>query len=124
MAILGLSLGVVGMVGLALLTQFPLTALLYFSVLAFAIGEGIFNASQSALISVAAPAEAQGQVQGGVQAFGSLAQVVGPLGGGQLYSRLGPGATFGTAAVLALVALGLLIGQKPVAGQARASEPA
>lgn len=112
-AILGLSLGVFGMVGMALLTHFPLTALLYVSVLAFAIGEGIFNAAQGALISIAAPAEAQGQVQGGAQAFGSLAQVVGPLGGGQLYSRLGPGATYGTAAALVLVALGVLLGQRP-----------
>ena len=114
-AVLGLSLGFTGMVGMALLPVFPHAALLYVATLFFAIGEGIFNASQGALISIAAPADAQGQVQGGAQAFGSLAQVAGPLGGGQLYSRLGPGATFGTAAALSLAALGILIGQKPLA---------
>ena len=113
-AVLGLSLGVIGMVCLALLTVFPHAALLYFSTLAVAIGEGIFSASQNALISIAAPAEAQGQVQGGAEAFGSLAQVAGPLGGGQLYSRFGPGATYGTAAALVLAALGLLLRQKPL----------
>jgi MFS transporter, DHA1 family, tetracycline resistance protein len=111
-AVLGLSLGAAGLVCMALLPVFPHAALLYGSTLAFAIGEGIFNASQGALISVAAPPDAQGQVQGGAQAFGSLAQVAGPLGGGQLYSRFGPGATFGTAAALVLVALGLLSTQK------------
>ena len=114
-AILGLSLGSIGMLGMALLPIFPHAALMYGATLIFAIGEGIFNASQDALISIAMPADAQGQVQGGAQAFGSLAQVAGPLGGGQLYSRFGPGATYGTAAALVLAALGLLVGQKPLA---------
>lgn len=112
-AVLGLSLGTLGMIGLALLSVFPVAALMYGSALAFAIGEGIFNASQNALISIATPAEAQGQVQGGAESFGSLAQIAGPLGGGQLYSRLGPGATYGAVAALGVAALGLLSGQKP-----------
>jgi len=125
-AILGLSLGTAGMLGMALLPVFPHAALIYLSTLFFAVGEGIFTASQNTLISIAAPAEAQGQVQGGAESFGSLAQIAGPLGGGQLYSRFGPGATFGTAAALVLAALGLLLGQKPLAAdtQAGASEPA
>ncbi len=125
-AILGLSLGTAGMLGMALLPVFPHAALIYLSTLFFAVGEGIFTASQNTLISIAAPAEAQGQVQGGAESFGSLAQIAGPLGGGQLYSRFGSGATFGTAAALVLAALGLLLGQKPLAAdtQAGASEPA
>nr|WP_237724606.1 MFS transporter [Deinococcus alpinitundrae] len=120
-AILGISLGAAGMLGMALLPLFTYPALLYVSTLLFAVGEGIFTASQNTLISIAAPAGAQGQVQGGAQSFGSLAQVAGPLGGGQLYSRFGPGATFGTVA-----ALGLLLWQKPLAADAQgaASEPA
>ena len=113
-AVLGLCLGFAGMLGMALLVVFPHATLMYLSTLLFAVGEGIFNASQGALISIAAPADEQGKVQGGAQAFASLAQVAGPLGGGQLYSRFGPGATFGTAAALVLAALGLLLGQKPL----------
>jgi len=110
--VLGLTLGIVGLTCMALLAVFPFAALLYGGTLAFAAGEGIFNASQNALISNAAPQDAQGRVQGGAQAFGSLAQVVGPLAGGGLYSRFGPGATFGTAAAVVLAALGLLTAQK------------
>ncbi|TSA79798.1 TCR/Tet family MFS transporter [Deinococcus detaillensis] len=114
-AVLGLSVGVIGMLCMALLPVFPQAALLYVGTLFFAVGEGMFSAAQNTLISIAAPAEAQGQVQGGAQAIGSLAQVVGPLGGGQLYSRVGPGATYGTMVALVLVALGLLLRQKPLA---------
>ncbi|MBB6018593.1 MFS transporter [Deinococcus radiopugnans] len=112
-AVLGLLLGVIGMGCMALLPVFPHAALLYVGTLLFAVGEGMFTAAQNTLISIAAPAEAQGQVQGGAQAFSSLAQVVGPLGGGQLYSRLGPGAEYGTVTALVMAALGLLLGQRP-----------
>ncbi|THF69428.1 TCR/Tet family MFS transporter [Deinococcus sp. Arct2-2] len=111
---LGLLLGVVGVVCMALLPLLPYAGLLYVSVVFFAVGEGIFNAAQGTLISLAAPAEAQGQVQGGAQAFGSLAQVVGPLSGGALYSRFGPAATFGAGVVLVLAAFSLLTSQKPI----------
>jgi DHA1 family tetracycline resistance protein-like MFS transporter len=113
-ALLGLGFGVIGMTAMALLPVFPLAALMYAGVLVFAVGEGIFNASLSALVSNAAPADAQGRVQGGASAFSSLAQVVGPLGGGQLYSRVGPGATFGLGAGLVAAALSLLALKMPV----------
>lgn len=115
-AVLGLTLGVIGLLGMALLTVFPAAALLYVAVVVFAIGEGLFNAAQGALISLSAPGEAQGQVQGGAQAFGQLTQVVGPLGGGALYARLGPTATFGGGAVLVLLALGLFLTRRPGSG--------
>ncbi|WP_189089479.1 MFS transporter [Deinococcus ruber] len=113
-ALLGLSFGVIGMACMALLPIFPVSLLLYFSVVLFATGEGIFNASLSAILSNAAPPEAQGRVQGGAGAFSSLAQVVGPLGGGQLYARLSATPTFGIGAGLILAALGLLGFQGPM----------
>ena len=81
----------------------------------FRSGEGVFNASLSAMLSNAAPEGAQGRVQGGAGAFASLAQVLGPVGGGQLYSRAGPTFTFGLGAGVVLAALGLLAGTGPLA---------
>lgn len=109
---LGLGLGAVGMSCMALLPFAPSAALMYLSNILFATGEGIFNASLGTLVSVAAPADEQGRVQGGAQAFGSLAQAVGPLTGGQLYSRFGPSTTFGTGAATVAVALALLAGSR------------
>ncbi len=111
--LLGLSLGVIGMLCMALLPLIPSAALLYLSVVLFATGEGIFNASLGALVSNATPEDQQGSVQGSVGAFSSLAQVIGPISGGQLYSRLGPSITFGIGTGLVLLALGVLTTQSP-----------
>jgi MFS transporter, DHA1 family, tetracycline resistance protein len=105
----GLVLGVVGMAGLALLPLYPLTPVLYLSVLLLAVGEGLYTACMTTLISLAIPADQQGRVQGGAQAMGELAQSVGPLVSGQLYARLGPAATFGIGAAVVALALGALI---------------
>ncbi|MVN88816.1 MFS transporter [Deinococcus sp. HMF7620] len=107
-ATLGLALGVLGALGLALLVWWPIPAVIYVSVILMAVGEGIFTASLSALLSLATPADAQGRVQGGAQSFNALAQVTGPLLAGPLYTRTGGSGTFGASAVLILVALGVL----------------
>jgi MFS family permease len=46
-------------------------------------------------------------VLGAFQAFGSLGRIVGPALGGWLFTRLGPGMPYGTAAVM--VGLGALL---------------
>lgn len=109
LARMGLTLGIVGMVGLALLPLHPHALFIYLSVLLFALGEGTYTACVTTLISLAIPDSEQGRVQGGTQAMGELAQVAGPLLGGQLYSRLGPSVTFGTGAAVVAVALGVLM---------------
>jgi len=101
---LGLGLGVFGFLGMALLVPLPSSALVYAAVLAFAIGEGIFTAIMNTLLSQAAGEEAQGQVQGGSQALSSAAQVVGPLVGGQLSSRVGASVPFYVGSVLVMLA--------------------
>jgi len=113
---LGLGLGVFGFLGMALLVPLPSSALVYASVLAFAIGEGIFTAIMNTLLSQAAGEEAQGKVQGGSQALSSAAQVVGPLVGGQLSSKVGASVPFYAGAGLVVLA-GLALQQ----GVARAS---
>ncbi|WP_221088586.1 MFS transporter [Deinococcus aquaedulcis] len=105
----GLGLGIGGMVGLALLPLHPAALLVYLSVALLALGEGVYTACMTTLISLATPAHEQGRVQGGAQAVGELAQAAGPLISGQLYARLGPAATFGTGAAAVALALGVLL---------------
>ena len=115
----GLILGVIGMTGLALLPLHPLAIFIYLSVVLFALGEGVYTACITTLISLAIPESEQGRVQGGVQAMGELAQVAGPLLGGQLYARLGPSATFESGAAVVALALGVLLGlPTPKGGEA------
>jgi MFS transporter, DHA1 family, tetracycline resistance protein len=115
-ATLGLGLNMTGLVGMAFLPSFSLVWLLGVSVLAFAIGEGIFTATLGSLFSKAAGSDAQGRVQGGNQAMQSLAQIAGPLAGGQLYSRLGASVPFWSSAGMVLMALVLLSGQRKSVG--------
>ena len=113
-ALLGLLLSSGGFCGFALLPVFPSSLLVFASILAFGIGEGIFTASLGSLISQAAGDDAQGRVQGGNQATQSLAQVAGPLIGGPLYSRVSSSAPFFTGTGLVLLgALILGVGTQP-----------
>jgi len=99
-ALLGLALAAVGLAGMALISALPSAWLMFAAVVAFAVGEGIFTACLSALLSLAAGPDAQGRVQGGSQGLQSLAQVTGPLAGGFLYARVHPAMPFAVGAVL------------------------
>src|SRR6185369_11960507 len=99
-ALLGLALAALGLAGMALISALPSTWLMFAAVVAFAVGEGIFTACLSALLSLAARPDAQGRVQGGSQGLQSLAQIAGPLVGGLLYARVHPAVPFAVGAVL------------------------
>lgn len=99
-ALLGLALAALGLAGMALISALPSTWLMFAAVVAFAVGEGIFTACLSALLSLAAGPDAQGRVQGGSQGLQSLAQIAGPLVGGLLYARVHPAVPFAVGAVL------------------------
>lgn len=101
-ALFGLGLATCGLAGMALTAVHPSATLLFAAVVAFAVGEGIFSACLSALLSIAAGPAAQGRVHGGSQGLQSLTQVAGPLIGGVLYARLTSAAPFALGAVLLL----------------------
>ncbi len=103
----GLVLATCGIAGMALTNVWPSSLLLLPAVIAFAVGEGIFTACLSALLSMAAGPEAQGRIHGGSQGLQSLTQMVGPILGGVLYARVGGGAPFALGAVLLLLTIGL-----------------
>jgi DHA1 family tetracycline resistance protein-like MFS transporter len=106
-ALLGLGLSALGLAGMALIAVVPSTWLMFGAVAAFAVGEGIFSACLSALLSLAAGPQAQGRVQGGSQGLQSLTQIAGPLAGGLLYARVHAAAPFALGAALILCAAAL-----------------
>jgi DHA1 family tetracycline resistance protein-like MFS transporter len=106
-ALLGLALAALGLAGMALVSALPATGLMFAAVVAFAVGEGIFTACLSALLSLAAGPDAQGRVQGGSQGLQSLAQIAGPLVGGFLYARIHPAMPFALGAALLIGAAAL-----------------
>jgi len=99
----GLGLAIFGLAGMALTNTWPHAALLLPAVVAFAVGEGIFTACLSALLSIAAGPDSQGRVHGGGQGLQSLTQMVGPMLGGVLYARISGAAPFALGAALLLV---------------------
>ena len=116
-ALIGLALATLGLASMALIAVFPVTWLMFAAVVAFAVGEGIFTACLSALLSIAAGPEAQGRVHGGSQGLQSLTQIAGPLAGGLLYARVHAAAPFAVGAAL-------LVGTAALFSKHRESTPA
>ncbi|MEX2571125.1 MAG: MFS transporter [Gemmatimonadota bacterium] len=106
-------------VGLATtpLAASPLGVAIGLAVLAF--GQGTAVPAISALISQRAPSTEQGRLLGVSQSLSALGRVVGPIWGGIAFARIGIGAPYLSAAllaVLAMAALGAFLGPAPPAG--------
>ena len=78
-AIGGLILEIVGYILMASVVLVPSPVLMLVGTIPLAMGDGLLGPSLNGLLSRAAGADAQGQVQGGNQAVQSLARIVGPL---------------------------------------------
>jgi multidrug resistance protein len=85
----------------------PTVFLLGVAAASIALGNGMMGPSLSSLVTRAADPTERGGVAGVQQGLGSLARIVGPLVGTNLFERTGSGPTYVTAAALVLVALGL-----------------
>jgi DHA1 family tetracycline resistance protein-like MFS transporter len=72
----------------------------------FTLGDGLFQPSMNAIIANAAPADAQGRVQGANQSQQALARMLGPLLAAVL-SPLSASAPYWTAGLISM--LGLLV---------------
>jgi len=110
--------------GLALLPVAPTYGWLFPVMGLLAVGSALTNPCLSALVSLHAPPHRLGAALGGFQAAGSLGRILGPALGGWLFTRLGPGAPYGTAAgmlVVGVVVAASLVTQARMAG-ARAGQ--
>lgn len=77
--------------------------------LIFGFGESIFSPAFNGMLSKSGHKEDQGKIQGGSQSIQSLARVIGPILGGQLYVYLGHYAPAGLGVVLSLGGLLLVL---------------
>jgi DHA1 family tetracycline resistance protein-like MFS transporter len=103
----GLAINTCGFLMIAMIPFWPSVPLLYVSVVVFVLGDGLFQPANNSLIANAAPAGAQGMIQGASQSQQALARALGPLIGAALYT-LGAALPYAGGALLILVSLVLL----------------
>jgi MFS transporter, DHA1 family, tetracycline resistance protein len=75
----GLAINAIGFALIACLVFVPRVEFLLVSIAVFTLGDGLFQPAINAIISNAAPADAQGLVQGANQSQQALARMLGPL---------------------------------------------
>ena len=75
----GLAINAIGFAFIACLIFVPRVEFLLVSIMIFTLGDGLFQPSINAIISNAAPSDAQGLVQGANQSQQALARMLGPL---------------------------------------------
>lgn len=98
--------------GLLLLPLSHTLAVLLIALAVVSAGDGAVSPANSALLSFASPAEAQGEMLGVAQGVAGLGRVFGPLAAGALFS-VGIGVPFAAGGVIVLVALLLALGRFP-----------
>jgi DHA1 family tetracycline resistance protein-like MFS transporter len=88
-ATLGMFAEILGYILIALSALFTFYPFLIVGMFIFGFGDSIFGPSFNGMISKSVDSSEQGRVQGGSQSIQSLARIVGPIVGGQIYVLLG-----------------------------------
>ncbi|ECJ9438569.1 TPA: MFS transporter [Listeria innocua] len=107
-AILGMIAEIIGYALIAASSIFILPQLLVIGMFVFGFGDSIFNPAFNGMVSKSASASEQGRIQGGSQAIQSLARIIGPIIGGQIYITLGHAAPAVMGVILIIVAIFIL----------------
>ncbi len=111
-------IGIIGLIGLAIGTallfvssHIHLVILIIIAVACIVLGEGLFDPSYNARLSLSVDESKQGQLQGANQSLQALYHVLVPLGAAAIYIY-SHGVVFGIASVLLLVGLYMFINLK------------
>lgn len=88
-AILGMASEIIGYSLIAASALFSFYPFLIAGMFIFGFGDSIFGPSFNGMVSKSADASEQGRIQGGSQSIQSLARIIGPIIGGQIYVTLG-----------------------------------
>lgn len=106
--ILGMISEIIGYGLIAASAIFSLYPLIIIGMFIFAFGDSIFGPSFNGILSKSGDASEQGRIQGGSQAIRSLATIIGPIVGGEIYVLLGHTAPFFMGIILIGVAIPVL----------------
>ena len=107
-AILGMVSEIIGyalIAASAILTFYPFFIVGMFI---FGFGDSIFGPSFNGMLSKSADSSEQGRIQGGSQALQSLARIIGPILGGQIYVSLGHSSPAFMGVILIILAIPIL----------------
>ncbi|MDF2589948.1 MAG: tetA [Anaerocolumna sp.] len=88
-AILGMFSEIIGYGLIAASALFSFYPFLIVGMFIFGFGDSIFGPSFNGMVSKSVDSSEQGRIQGGSQSIQSLARIIGPIIGGQLYVSLG-----------------------------------
>ncbi len=121
------TVGMIGLIGLALGTAllftsayFPSAIMIVAAVACIVLGEGLFDPSYNARLSLSVAENRQGQLQGANQSLQALYRVLVPLVAAAIYTYT-HGAVFGLASALLIVGLVMFAQLKPAVAQAKVS---
>ncbi|MBF2470626.1 MFS transporter [Listeria welshimeri] len=107
-AIFGMIAEIIGYTLIATSSIFAFAPLLIIGMFIFGFGDSIFGPSFNGMVSKSASASEQGRIQGGSQAIQSLARIIGPIIGGQIYITLGHAAPAVMGIILIIAAVFIL----------------
>ncbi|MBC1496614.1 MFS transporter [Listeria welshimeri] len=107
-AIFGMIAEIIGYTLIAASSIFAFAPLLIIGMFIFGFGDSIFGPSFNGMVSKSASASEQGRIQGGSQAIQSLARIIGPIIGGQIYITLGHAAPAVMGIILIITAVFIL----------------
>ena len=88
-AILGMVAEITGYSFIAASALFSFYPLLIAGMFIFGFGDSVFGPSFNGMVSKSVDSSEQGRIQGGSQSIQSLARIIGPILGGQIYVSLG-----------------------------------
>lgn len=104
-AILGMASEIIGYALIAASAIFTFYPFFIVGMFVFGFGDSIFGPSFNGMLSKSGDSSEQGRIQGGSQALQSLARILGPIIGGQIYVSLGHSAP----AFMGVILIGLAI---------------
>ncbi|SQI04078.1 MFS transporter [Clostridium perfringens] len=107
-AILGMVSEIIGYALISASAIFTFYPFFIVGMFIFGFGDSIFGPSFNGMLSKSADSSEQGRIQGGSQALQSLARIIGPILGGQIYVSLGHSSPAFMGMILIILAIPIL----------------